>query len=464
MERDRHPDRRCPRAGSGNLKPKVTARLEHITVFSGDGAKSNATFDGTLSDYGCFLAKLDQPLKGKAVLRTGSILDFRDQLLLKAEVEIQGENRIAYYNRDRITYYHTGWKRNMYPATSAAGEGGGSRYGSGGSAIKFLFATDGGVVALPIERRQKVTVESQYGESGPIMTSAMQLSAALADLKVNVDADNVPLTEDEENRLAWLGVELQPMDTELARANNVSSQTNDGQTGAIVTYIYPNSPASEAGIEMGDIILRMHVEGQPKPLEVSLEGFGGEGFPWQYLDRVPEDYFERLPKPWGSAETSLTRALTDVGFGKAFTAEVFRNGQLITKQFKVTQGPAHYDAAKRFKSEDLGITVRDLTYEVRRYFQIKENDPGVIISKIEKGSKAAVAGLKPYEIVLNVNDTPIRTTQDFEKAVTTSTAGELRLSIKRMTEGRIVKLKSAGGKSEPAAKPDGEPEGAPDRD
>ena len=108
--------------------------------------------------------------------------------------------------------------------------------------------------------------------------------------------------------------------------------------------------------------------------------------------------------------------------------------------------------------------MRDLTYEVRRYFQIKENDPGVIISKIEKGSKAAVAGLKPYEIVLNVNDTPIRTTQDFEKAVTTSTAGELRLSIKRMTEGRIVKLKSAGGKSEPAAKPDGEPEGAPDRD
>ena len=67
----------------------------------------------------------------------------------------------------------------------------------------------------------------------------------------HIDPSNVPLTEQEESRLAWVGVELQPLNKELARANNVSKLTRDGQIGALVSYVYPGSPAEKAGVEVG---------------------------------------------------------------------------------------------------------------------------------------------------------------------------------------------------------------------
>ena len=94
------------------------------------------------------------------------------------------------------------------------------------------------------------------------------------------------------------------------------------------------------------------------------------------------------------------------------------------------------------------MTVRDLTFEVRRYFQKKPDDPGVIVSKVEPGSKGAVSGIKPYEIVTQVNDATVANIKDFEKL----TAGEeeLRLSLSHLTRSRIVKVKPGPPPEKPA--------------
>jgi len=102
--------------------------------------------------------------------------------------------------------------------------------------------------------------------------------------------------------------------------------------------------------------------------------------------------------------------------------------------------PTHYESAGRHKAAALGLTVRDLTYEVRRYFQKAEGEPGIIVSKVEPGSKASVAGIKPYEIVTHVNARPVADVKAFAKAVATA-GGELRLSVKRMMQGRVVKMR-----------------------
>ena len=115
----------------------------------------------------------------------------------------------------------------------------------------------------------------------------------------------------------------------------------------------------------------------------------------------------------------------------------------------VEQSPPHYDAAVRYKSEALGLTVRDLTYEVRRYFRKEEGDPGVIISKIEPGSKASIGGIKPFEIITAVNDKPVRTVKDFENLTADQT--ECRLSVLRMTKSRTVPIKLAPPKKEEEA-------------
>jgi len=109
-------------------------------------------------------------------------------------------------------------------------------------------------------------------------------------------------------------------------------------------------------------------------------------------------------------------------------------GKPIVKEFTVVQSPAHYDSAKRYKSDSLGLSVRDLTYEVRRYFQKPDDEPGIIVAKIEPGSRASVAGLKPFELITHVNNEAVPDVATFEKLVTTAKT-ELRLNVKRMTRG-----------------------------
>ena len=84
--------------------------------------------------------------------------------------------------------------------------------------------------------------------------------------------------------------------------------------------------------------------------------------------------------------------------------------------------------------------------------QKKADDPGVIIGGIEMGSRASKAGLKPYEIITHVNDQPVMNVKDFEKL--TKDQKEVRLSVKRMTQGRIVKIKLVDeAATEPATAP-----------
>jgi serine protease Do len=289
-------------------------------------------------------------------------------------------------------------------------------------------------------RRVRPSIEPSDPGGEVIMTPAAYLKEVLADPSQYVDSGNAPLPEDQENRIAWMGVELQPLNRELARANNVAHLTNDGETGAIVSHVYPDSPAAQAGIEAGDVLLRLSVKGLPKPLEVVLQPdqFEGDNFSWDDLDDVPDQYADQLPTPWPAAENPLTRVLTDLGLGKSYQAEFSRGGQAIIKDFQIVQSPPHFDSAARYKSEALGLTVRDLTYEVRRYFQKKPDDLGVIVSRVEPGSKASVAGIKPFEIITLVNEKPVPTVKDFEKLI--ANQNDLRLSVNRMTANRLVKI------------------------
>ena len=413
-------------------RPKITARLIRIVVNPADGQPVPAKFVGSLKDYGGFIVELESPLPGPIGMSDIKLLDLPRRLLLTAEIVFQGEKRVAYYSHARVSSLEAKWKQRLFP--TVAGE----------DKPMFFCDLDVRLVALPIQRRATIAIGEEHWRQldRPVLLPAAYLKDMLADLPKYVDAANVPLGEQEENRLAWMGLALQGLDKELARANNVSDLTRDGETGAMVSYVYPESPAAKAGIEPGYILLRLYVEGEPKPLEVRFDGDQSRSFPWEALDDAPESSFDNIPVPWPSVENSFTRALTDLGFGRKYSAEFFHDGKVFRKEFEIVQSPPHYDSAPRFKSQDLGMTVRDMTYEVRRYFQKEAGDPGVVVSKVEPGGKAAVAGIKPFEVVTHVNDSPVGDVKDFEKLIAGQT--ELRLAVKRLTTGRIVKIKMAG--------------------
>jgi len=418
-----------------NLRPKVTARLRRIVIHPAGGDSIPAAFAYTLKDYGAFVVKLAKPLPGALIPVKKKITDFRNALLLAAEIRLRGEERTTHYGHARIDGFRLGWRRRIFPEV----RGGGSNV--------LLFDVSGRMVAIPLARREKVGGESRWRSEEPGLTPATHLAEPLfGDPAKHADQNNVPLPEKLEARLAWLGTELQGLNQELARFNKASDLTGDGTFGALVSYVYPRSPAAQADIRVGDILVRMHVEGQPKPLGIRVQEdrYAGRPFPWRRYDAVTERYFDRIPPPWPPTENSFTRVLTDLGFGKPFVLEVSRAGTVLRKKLSVTQCPPHYDAAERYKSKVLGLTVRNLTFEVRRYFQKTAGDPGVIVSKIEPGSKASVSGIKPYEIITHVDDRPVASAAEFGRLA--ARRGELRLSVKRMTMGRVVKINTVAPK------------------
>jgi len=416
-----------------NLDAKVTARLERIDVYAGGDTPVAARFHATLKDVGLFVATLDKPASGVLKPTTKDITAFRDTLLLRADVELQGETRNDHFQTARFSSFQYGPKQRLLPQLDGVMPDN-----------AFIFDSAGELVALSVDRRApNPGDQNRYRGNETDLLPAAEVAKLVAALPGSADVSNIPVSEAEENKLAWLGAELQPLNQELARANGVSTQTRDGETGALITYIHPDSPIARAGLTVGGVLLRLKVPGRPLPVEVRLQddSYRGQSFPWDRLDEVPAQYFDRIPSPWSPVENSFIRALTDLGFGTKYTLEYFADGKAQSKQLEVEVGPAHFDSAARYKSEPLGITVRDLTYEVRRYLQRKADEPGVVVSKVEPGGRAGVAGVRPYELITHVNDQPVNSVKDFE-SLTTAT-GELRLSIKRMAKGRIVTVTTA---------------------
>ena len=412
------------------LSPKITARLERIRVYAGKEV-IDAKFNASLKDYGAFVATLSKPAPGSVTLSTAPLTDNRMTLLLRADVTIRGEQRSSYFDHERLLWFETGPKRRTYARLYSSQEG------------IFLFDLKNQLVTLPMSLREGPTLERGGRSSrNEVMVPSTYLAEALADLGSSSDLANVPLSEAEETRVGWLGVELQPLDKDLARANNVADQTQDGQSGALVTYVYPGSPAAKAGVEGGMILLRIKTPSKPAPIDVRVDDDRNrQSFPWEQLDQVTDRFFDRVPVPWPAVDNSINRLITDLGFGTKFTLEYVANGQLKSAAFTVEGSPKHYESAARYKSEALGLTVRDVTYEVRHYLQRKDDEPGVVIGKLEPGSRASISGLKPYELITHINDQPVSTVKDFENL--TQAGGELRLSIKRMSKGRIVTIRPA---------------------
>lgn len=423
------------------LKPTETARLEKIMVTLADGKQVEAKFKASLKDYDAFVATLPTPQAGVIEMSTEPIFTVRNRLLMEAELLIQGENRVFYEGHRRVAGFTSGWRGQIYP--TIAGE----------HKDRFLFDDQGKLVVMPLGRREPVTEPDRFSmdRNDRLDTSIRYIAPLLSNLPANSDPANVPLSETDENRLAWLGVELQPMNPELARINKVAQQTNDGESGAAVTYVYPESPAAKAGIKAGDVILRVHTATQPKPIEIKVQPFmfDEQPFPWDRYQTLPEQYFDQVPRPWPAVESPLTRALTNIGFEKEVELEYASDGNVKRLKMGITQSPPHFDTAERAKSEAMGITVRQMTYEVRKFFQRKPEDPGVIISKIEIGSVGSKAGLKPFEFITHVNDQPVNSIADFQKL--TQGGGDLQLSVRRNTRNRVVKISLSGSATQPAA-------------
>lgn len=413
------------------LLPRQTARLEKVELTLPDGRAVPAKFVATIAELGGFVVEPAEDLAGVLPISTETWAEQRGRPVFVLHVVVQGEQRTVRAGHQRLASIGLGLRGRAVPDFP------------GDEKNSFYFDLEGRLLGLPIAARPTAKANRWDSEGNPFTLLAAELAPFAGDPAGFADVRNVPQSSEAERRLAWLGVELQPLDRELAQVHGVLDQVEKGGGGALVIHVFPGSPAARAGIVAGDVLLRVQAAGTPQPvtLQVRPGRFAYQPFPWERYNELPEQYYDQVPAPWAPAENEVALLLKDFGFGTAYRLDFSRDGKAQSAQLVVEPGPMHYATAPQAEDAALGLTVRELTFETRRYFQIPEGEPGVIVSRVVAGSRGSVAGVKPYEIVVAINDQPVRTAADFAAGV--KAAGPLALGVRRMHQSRVVNIAPA---------------------
>jgi serine protease Do len=163
-------------------------------------------------------------------------------------------------------------------------------------------------------------------------------------------------------------------------------------SGAIVSSVVPDSPASRAGLKNGDV-LRM-LNGRPVT-------DGG----------------------------ALQVAVSKISPGSSIELGILRDGKPQT--LRVAVGEFHKDAEVATNDGEgsdqhgkLGLTVSDLTPDVRSQLNVGDQIHGAVVEGVRPASPADDAQLAPGDIILEVNRHPVEDADRFASAIHSVPAGK----------------------------------------
>ena len=163
-------------------------------------------------------------------------------------------------------------------------------------------------------------------------------------------------------------------------------------TGAIVAQVTPDSPASRAGLKQGDVIRELN--GEPmvngSALQVSVSGVnpGTEITLGILRDNNPQTIHVKV-------------------------GEFHENGQVASNEGSgSSQGPR------------IGISVGDLSSDLRQQFNIPQQVHGVVVQSVSSGSPAEDAGIAPGDVILEINRHPVSSADAFVNDVHASPTGK----------------------------------------
>jgi Do/DeqQ family serine protease len=193
---------------------------------------------------------------------------------------------------------------------------------------------------------------------------------------------------------AWIGIVAQELDEKLAQYLKYP-----GKKGTMIKSVEPDSPAREAGLREGDVLLAV---GAKKIANL-------------------DDYL------------AATKTVTA---GETIETQVWRSGQNRTFAIKTRLFPI--EQADRLAWSLLGVRVQDLTLKNRKDFRIAAKE-GVMISEVRGDTDLARVGARAGDVIRQIDDVGVSNTEEFNKAIVKfRTKNSLVLLIQRGEQGYYV--------------------------
>ena len=415
-----------------NLSAEDTARLSLVEYRAPDGAKTKLEFVGSLDEWGALIVRFPDGKLPAGFAPVRFCATKPEKLLYGSVYSFSAKNNggnLKLKTREHVLEeFEVTWGGGVVPEVDV---------GSGRNiCLSAVLSADGEILSIPFARRQATDRWSSRSTS-PLPGS--DVAAMVASRSFN--PEYVPRTETDRNRVAWIGAEVMRLTSEAAMEKNILEFLGDEDDCGLVSKVYPGTPAAEAGIKEGDVLLTVRPEKSQKTTRLRPSGDYGSSYGWGMDD--DDFYFSRSrysSTPWPNAEGGVNGVFSRLGIGSKVVVAWVAVPERVRREAPMTlvQIPVHYNNARRSRNRDIGMTVCDMTYEVRTYFRLDDDAPGVVVSKLKPGDPAAVAGLRPYEIITDVNGKPVKSAKEFGAAI--KGKKELTFSVRRLTATRIVRI------------------------
>lgn len=194
----------------------------------------------------------------------------------------------------------------------------------------------------------------------------------------------------------YLGIRIQPLDADTADSLGLAHNR-----GELVQAVEPEKAAARAGIQTGDVVVRVA---------------GKEVAP----------------------ETTLSYLVANTPPGTRIPIEIIRNGQHLTVEATVERRPSEEDLARNsfgatqpgdnemngaapassnLATKVLGLKVQALTGEINRELGLAETTRGVVVAQVDPSSDASAKGFERGDVIISANYQPVASVAALDAAI-----------------------------------------------
>ncbi len=223
---------------------------------------------------------------------------------------------------------------------------------------------------------------NKYGEVVGINTAILRGAQGIGfALPINVAKRVLPqLKAKGKVERAQLGVIIQKVTSAMAKALGLSHPY-----GALVNRVVPGGPAHRAGIKPGDVILEV------------------DGKKIKNFHQLPIIIAFRQP-------------------GETVRLKIWRNKKVLNfavklKRWSDEDFEASAPTGQKYRKARLGVIVTDVPPEIIRQYSLPPDAPGVLVRRVLPGSAAEENGIQSGDVILEVNQTPIKSAKQFTELI-----------------------------------------------